>query len=103
VSILASIPEPGPDRDWLADQIQQAARAQTEREAALNSPVITRSDAKLIAHCGNDATWDRWCKKWSVRSVSHGRYARHEVMNALKIEAGERGKLARDRKLSSGR
>lgn len=99
MTLLSTIPAPGPDRDWLAEQIKEAARAQAEREAELNSPIITMQDAMLLAHVTSVPAWSRWLRKWRVKSVGHGRYARHEVLNALKIEAGERGSTARERVL----
>jgi hypothetical protein len=100
-ALFTAIPATQQDRDWLAEQMKESARAAVEREAELNSPVITMQDAMRLAQIASPTAWQRWLRKWRVKSVGHGRYARFEVMNALKIEAGERGNMARERILSA--
>jgi hypothetical protein len=97
---IVEIPAPGPDREWLSTQMMEAARIQAERVEELNSPVITLHDAMCLARISSGSAWDRWCKKWKVKNCGYGRYPRLAVMNALKIEAGERGDYARERRLA---
>lgn len=95
---IVEIPAPGPDREWLAEQIKEAARAQAEREAELNAPIITMHDAMILARIGSVPAWARWCRKWHVKNAGKGRYPRHDIEEALKIEAGERGYMAKERR-----
>lgn len=82
------------------EEIRIYARAHAEREAELNAPVLPLADAMLLARCESTSAFERWCAKWGIKNVGqNGRYARYEIENARRIEAGERGAQARRRAL----
>lgn len=49
--------------------------------------VMTRAEAMAFVRRKSDRAFGRWCKKWRVRSVSHGRYSRTQLNMALNKEA----------------
>jgi hypothetical protein len=103
MSLVEKIPESEADREWLAERNREAARIHVEREAQLNSPILTVRDAMLLVQVDSTSAWARWAAKWGIKPCDKGRYARHDVMNALEIESGARGNMERNRRLSRAR
>ena len=55
--------------------------------SASTTELLTRDEAKTYVKRSSDRAFGRWCKKWHVRSVQHGRYSRTQLDMALGREA----------------
>jgi hypothetical protein len=71
------------------NQIVECLAARIHQDG-LTDAILTRDEAKTYVKRSSDRAFGRWCKKWSVRSISHGRYSRSQLDLALSREARKR-------------
>lgn len=69
-----------------ADDIELLAEKVSARLIALKSPVLTLAEAVVYTKHESDSAFYRWCTKWSVQAVAHGRYSRRWLDRALEKE-----------------
>jgi hypothetical protein len=75
------------------DEIDALAAAVVRHQRAFESPILTLAEAVTYSKHESDSTFYRWCDKWQVKPVSHGRYSRRWLDRGLDREAAQGRRL----------
>ena len=77
-----------PAGDLLQLKAQMAEILALVKAPKANPSIIGRAQAISYAGKRSTSAFDRWCAKYGVKPVAHGRYSRRSLDNAIRKEEG---------------